>query len=72
MLLFFLAIGFGESGNQTRNLKIIIPENKDYTSMFNDLFAEYTKYTKLERVWTVNLGSLYELQYTIVLKEQKK
>jgi hypothetical protein len=72
MILFFSAIGFGEAGALARNLKIIIPENRDYTSMFNDLFAEYTKEAKLEKVRTVSLGSLYELQYAIVLIDQKK
>ena len=72
MILFFSIISFGEAGTQTRNLKIIIPENKDYTSIFNDLFAEYTKNVRLERVRTVNLGSLYELQYSIVLKDLQK
>jgi hypothetical protein len=72
MILFFSIIGFGEAGAPARNLKIIIPENKDYTSIFNDLFAEYTKEAKLEKVRTVNLGSLYELQYAIVLIDQKK
>ncbi|MDR0689956.1 MAG: DUF4956 domain-containing protein [Spirochaetaceae bacterium] len=72
MILFFSIVRFGEAGIQTRNLKIIIPENKDYTSIFNDLFAEYTKNVSLERVRTVNLGSLYELQYSIVLKDPQK
>jgi uncharacterized membrane protein YhiD involved in acid resistance len=72
MLLFFQAAGFGEAGNQLRSLKILIPENKDYTGIFDDLFAEYTKSTRLEKVRTVNLGSLYELHYTIVLKDQKQ
>jgi hypothetical protein len=72
MILFFSVIGFGEAGVLARNLKIVIPENKDYTSIFSDLFAEYTKDAKLEKVRTVNLGSLYELQYAIVLRDQKK
>ncbi|MDR1277937.1 MAG: DUF4956 domain-containing protein, partial [Treponema sp.] len=72
MLLLFSVTGFGETEPPIRNLKIIIPENKDYTGMFTDLFAEYTSSLRLERVRTVNLGSLYELQYTIVLKDIKK
>jgi uncharacterized membrane protein YhiD involved in acid resistance len=72
MILFFSVIGFGEERNMAMNLKIVIPENKDYTGIFNDLFAEYTKIARLEKVRTVNLGSLYELQYTIILKEQNK
>jgi uncharacterized membrane protein YhiD involved in acid resistance len=72
MILLFSASRFGEAGTQARNLKIIIPENKDYTSIFNDIFDEYTKQVRLERVRTVNLGSLYELQYSVVLKDQQK
>jgi hypothetical protein len=40
--------------------------------LFNDLFKEYTDKVSLERVRTVNLGSLYELQYIIELKDIKK
>jgi hypothetical protein len=72
MLLFFQAAGFGEAGNTVRSLKIIIPENKDYTGIFDDLFAEYTTNARLEKVRTVNLGSLYELHYTVVLKDQRQ
>jgi uncharacterized membrane protein YhiD involved in acid resistance len=71
MLLFFQAAGFGEAGTRMRSLKILIPENKDYTGIFDDLFAEYTHNTRLEKVRTVHLGSLYELHYTVVLKDQK-
>jgi hypothetical protein len=71
MILLFSVIGFGEAGTLSRNLKIIIPEDKDYTHIFNDIFAEYTREARLEKVRTVNLGSLYELQYLIVLKERK-
>jgi hypothetical protein len=72
MILLFSVTEFGETEAPIRNLKIVIPENKDYTGMFTDLFAEYTSSLRLERVRTVNLGSLYELQYTIILKDIKK
>jgi uncharacterized membrane protein YhiD involved in acid resistance len=69
MIVLFSITGFGESKNQARNLKIVIPENMDYTGVFQDLFAEYTRKASLERIRTVNLGSLYELQYIVVLKD---
>jgi hypothetical protein len=72
MILLFSFTGFGEAEPPIRNLKIVIPENKDYTGMFTDLFVDYTSRIRLEKVRTVNLGSLYELQYTIVLKDIKK
>ena len=50
----------------------MIPEDLDYSELFDDLFAEYTKKSTLERVHTTNLGSLFELKYTVVLKDTRK
>jgi hypothetical protein len=72
LLVLFTLRGFVELGSQVRNLKILIPDDKDYALIFADVFAEYTKTARLERVKTVNLGSLYELHYTVVLKEQSR
>lgn len=55
-----------------RELKVTIPENLDYQGIFDDLFAKYTSRVQLMRVRTVNMGSLYELQYQIILKDEKK
>lgn len=49
-------------------LKIVIPENLDYTNMFDDIFGKFTKEIKLEQVKTTNMGSLFELTYRITLK----
>ncbi|MDR0586524.1 MAG: DUF4956 domain-containing protein [Treponema sp.] len=68
-LVLFSLIGFMEIGNQARTLKILVPDDKDYAVIFADVFTEYAKTIRLERVRTVNLGSLYELQYTVILKE---
>jgi uncharacterized membrane protein YhiD involved in acid resistance len=72
IILFFQTVKFGEAEALARNLKIVITEDKNYTVIFNDLFAEYTREARLEKVRTVNLGSLYALQYLIVLKYQHK
>jgi hypothetical protein len=52
-------------------LKIIIPEDLDYEEVFNDIFNKYTVKYDLEKVETTNLGSLFELKYNVVLKENK-
>jgi hypothetical protein len=44
----------------------------DYTRIFQDIFAGYTRKVSLERIRTVSLGSLYELQYIIVLKDNDR
>lgn len=60
---------FGEPKMIDKELKITIPENLSYTGLFDDLFDQYTKTATLIRVKTTNMGSLYELQYKIVLKK---
>ena len=49
-----------------------MPESMSYTGLFDDLFKEYTKTYKLKRVKTSNMGSLFQLQYDIVLKDETK
>jgi hypothetical protein len=71
MLLLTFA-GFGETKNPMRSLKIVIPEDLDYPAVFKNLLAEYTGLANLERVRTVSFGSLYELRYTIRLKDPEK
>lgn len=53
-------------------LKITIPESLDYTGVFDDLFAEYTRRHELVLVKTTNMGSLYELRYHVQLKDDAK
>lgn len=55
-----------------RDLRITIPENLDYTEIFDDLFERYTLSVLLQRVKTTHLGSMYELRYDIVLKDIKE
>lgn len=59
---------FGKEDREEKNLKILIPENLDYEGLFDDIFQSYTKTVQLERVRTTNLGSMFELQYQIRLK----
>ncbi len=60
---------FGEKKAIDKALKVTIAENIDYTTIFDDLFAQYTSKTSLEYVKTTNLGSMYELHYMVVLKD---
>ncbi|MCL2568062.1 MAG: DUF4956 domain-containing protein [Oscillospiraceae bacterium] len=60
---------FGQEETQTRILRITIPEDLDYDSLFDDIFAKYTQGAELEKVRTSNMGSLYELTYSITMRE---
>lgn len=60
---------FAERGSAEKELKITIPENLDYTEIFDDIFEKYLKKYSLERVKTTNLGSMIECKYRIVIKD---
>lgn len=79
-LLFLVIVGvasillttlkFGEQRQMEKELKITIPESLDYNGVFDDLMKKYTNKADLFRVKTTNMGSLYELQYRILIKEE--
>ena len=63
---------FGSRRAAVKTLRITIPESLDYTGVFDDLFAKYTTAHSLVRVRTTNMGSLFELDYTITLRDEKQ
>ncbi len=52
-----------------REIRVTVPENLNYSDLFNDLFAEFTTVSQLVQVKTVNMGSLYSLHYRVTLKD---
>lgn len=78
--LFFVLIGivtvlltvlpFGKSDDDVRYLRIVIPESLDYEGLFDDLFDQYTSDSVLDKVKTTNMGTMFELSYTVKLKDQ--
>lgn len=52
-------------------MKIVVPEELDYTTIFDDIMQEYTKKCTIEKVKTVNMGSMYEITYKVTLLEDK-
>lgn len=69
-MLALTALRFGQREEDTRILKITIPEDLDYDGLFDDLFERYTTAHTLEKVKTTNMGTLYELRYRITLRQQ--
>ncbi|MDF2675913.1 MAG: hypothetical protein K0Q97_203 [Bacillota bacterium] len=75
LCLVFLILSkskFGSISDSIRKLKITIPEDLDYTEIFDDIFKTYTNKVELEKVKTTNLGSMFELNYNIELKDLSK
>lgn len=60
--------GFKKKSALYKTLNITIPEDLDYTGVFDEIFKEYANSWGLTRVKTTNMGSLFRLTYNIVLK----
>lgn len=50
-------------------LRITIPEDLNYSDVFDDIFTSYTSTYNLVSVKTSNMGSLFKLQYHVTLKD---
>ena len=68
-ILVLAAVPLGSQSFAQKELKVTIPENLDYEGLFDDLFETYTRSARLERVKTSNMGTLYELDYRVVLRD---
>lgn len=60
---------FANENMNCKELKIVIPENLDYTEMFDDIFSVYTDKVELVRVKTIQMGSMIEVIYHINIKD---
>ena len=67
-------IDFGVSRRMSvhKSVRITIPEDLDYTTVFDDLFKEYTTACQLVKVKTTNMGSMFRLTYDLTLRDAGK
>ncbi len=71
-MLVLETLKFGQSKATGKVLKITIPENLDYQDAFTDVLDKYTLTHHLVKVKTTDLGSLFELVYTITTRDEIK
>ena len=69
MLYNTLDFGCGKNILKYRTLNITLPEDLDYSGIFDDILAQHTSSCALVRVKTANMGSMYRLTYHITLKD---
>ncbi|HIQ98682.1 MAG TPA: DUF4956 domain-containing protein [Candidatus Scybalocola faecavium] len=69
MLYTHLDLGQQKNNSRFKTLHITIPENLDYTGVFDEIFKEYTLNCTLVQVRTTNMGSLFKLTYDLTLKK---
>ena len=60
---------FGKPRQPEKTLLITIPEDLNYDGVFDSTLSKFTSDHELTEVQTTNMGSLFQLQYCIRLKE---
>lgn len=69
--LLYNQSGFGERKNVLdKTITITIPEDLNYTNVFDDLMEKYTFSHNIIKVKTTDLGSLFKITYNIKLKNK--
>ena len=67
-----LDLGTKKNAAIYKTVTVTIPEDLDYSQVFDGIFSEHTKSYELVRVKTVNMGSLFRLTYDVVLKDPSR
>ena len=64
-----LDFGAKKNSDAYKTFAITIPEDLDYSGIFDDIFAEYTMSHDLARVKSTNMGSMFKLTYNVTLRD---
>ena len=72
MLYTHVNLGKGKKADLHKVLNVTIPEDLDYSQVFDDIFDKYTASCELVKVKTTNMGSLFRLTYHITIKDAAK
>ena len=69
--ILYNRLDFGTKKNSEtfKTFTITIPEDLDYSGIFDDIFAEFTISHDLVRVKSTNMGSMFKLTYNIMLRD---
>ena len=71
MFVLYNCLDFGTKKNSEifKTLTITIPEDLDYSGIFDDIFSEFTISHDLVRVKSTNMGSMFKLTYNVMLRD---
>ena len=70
IIMAYQAISVGPLGESAdRSLRITVPEDLDFSDLFDDILDHYTTYHELVTVKTTNMGSLYRLVYNVGMRD---
>ena len=71
MFVLYNRLDFGTKKNAAtfKTFTITIPEDLDYSGIFDDIFSEFTTSHDLVRVKSANMGSMFKLTYNVMLRD---
>ena len=71
VFVLYNCLDFGTKKNAAtfKTFTITIPEDLDYSGVFDDVFTQYTRSHDLIRVKTTNMGSMFKLTYNVELAD---
>lgn len=74
VFVLYNRLDFGSRKNAAayKTLTLTIPEDLDYSGVFDDIFETYTTSYTLVGVKTTNMGSLFRLTYHLSLRDVTK
>lgn len=67
--LLYNRLGLGSADAAYKTLNITIPEDLDYTGVFEEIFSKYATNWELIRVKTTDMGCLFRLTYNLTLRD---
>ena len=71
LMLVYSALKLGaRAAARKKELTVVIPENLNYTGVFEEVFEKYLSENALKSVKTTNMGSMFELTYHVKEKNE--
>lgn len=64
-----LDFGIQKKALRYKTIRIAIPEDLDYSNIFDDVWEKYTDKCELVRVKSINMGSMFRVTYNIKMKK---
>lgn len=71
IILILHFVNYAGKKGEVYTLKITVPETLNYVGAFDEVLKKYTTSFKLARVKSVDFGALFELSFTVSLKDDK-
>jgi hypothetical protein len=72
VILGLYLVKFGKTSEKNLTLRIVVPESLNYENLFDDLLKKYCLSYAINRVRTIDFGTLFELTYHLVIKKSTK